>query len=120
MRKTILLTIVLALMGCSETDQKLSLAIAASRDGLGLLSESKHEEGRMKLLEAKKLYAELVHVDPQNSLYNNNYGWVLMKLGDYEEAEKYLTIADQNEKSIFPRSAPNDNLKELQAMLSKQ
>lgn len=120
MKKTILAAIILALIGGSENAQKLDTAINASRDGLALIKDSKVDEGRKKLLEAKNHYAELVASAPQNGLYNNNYGWMLMKLGEYEEAEKYLTIANQNKSSVSPISAPSENLKELETLVAKQ
>ena len=63
---------------------------------------------------------DLTASDPKNGLYNNNYGWVLMKLGEYDEAAKYLAIASQNKSSVSPETAPVENLKELAALQARQ
>lgn len=120
MNKIIAITLFFILTGCSEQDATLNQAIAASREGLALIADSKFDEGRELLTKAKSHYASLIADAPQNGLYNNNYGWVLMKLGEYEEAEKYLRIALKNQNSISPESAPEKNLEELLRLKSKQ
>lgn len=135
MKKIILLATVLMLTACGEQSENLGAAIDASREGVALIKESKSEpgegeelsdekreellaEGRGELTKAKKLYQQLLDDEPNNGLYHNNYGWVLMNLGEYEGAKKHFMLASQNEATLPQKSAPIENLKLLEGLQS--
>ena len=118
MKKTILLVLLTFLFGCSENEKKLRSAIDASREGLALMKKGQINEGREALEKAKTYYQQLVANEPENGLYNNNYGWVLMKLGEYKQAAIYLHIAHEHSASANPSSALHENLKELATLTS--
>ena len=107
---------VLAIAGC---DKKLQSAIEASQKGVALIASSEVEEGRDSLFSAKSIYEELLVENPENALYQNNYGWVLMQLKEYDAAEIQFNKAAEKSESINPSSAPNENLAEL-AILKAQ
>lgn len=95
---------------CGENNQTLSKAISASSNGVALIADSKIDEGREQLLDFKGLYLRMIDNNPNNGLYHNNLGWVLIHLGEYDEAEKHLIIALKNKDSVNPKSAPEKNL----------
>lgn len=63
-----------------------------------------------RLPEALKMVRKAVELDPMNGAYLDSLGWAYFKMGDYEEAEKYL-------KQAVARSATdptvNDHLGDL-------
>lgn len=48
---------------------------------------------------AAELGQQLIKLYPDNSTYLDTYGWVLFVKKEYQEAEKYLSLAAQNTKS---------------------
>lgn len=129
MKKIIIVLMVFTLFGCSENQNRLNEAISASKEGLTLIKKSKdaeelkkdsiHKEGIAALQKAKALYEALLKSEPNNGMYNNNYGWVLMQLKEYDEAEKYLKIALKFKESVTPSNAPEANLADLEELRNK-
>jgi tetratricopeptide (TPR) repeat protein len=58
------------------------------------------EEGK-NLTRAHEMLTRAVSQDPENGAYIDSLGWVYYQLGNYEEAEKYLTDATR----LMPRDA---------------
>ncbi|WNO11244.1 tetratricopeptide repeat protein [Teredinibacter sp. KSP-S5-2] len=110
MKKYIIILILFLIAACGENNQTLSKAISASSNGVALIADSKIDEGREQLLDFKGLYLRMIDNNPNNGLYHNNLGWVLIHLGEYDEAEKHLIIALKNKDSVNPKSAPEKNL----------
>ena len=46
-----------------------------------------------KLKKAKEWSEETIRNNPENATFLDTYAWVLFKLKEYEEAEKYILIA---------------------------
>lgn len=131
MKKLSILVFVLFLFGCTNNENIYSDATNASRAGLALINEAKdmdegpqreekHKQGREKLKEAKSHYETLLKQAPDNGYYNNNYGWVLMQLGEYDKAKEYFEIAMKYEDDIISSNTPSKNLEELQARSERQ
>lgn len=51
----------------------------------------------VNLNKAKELVAGLVEKEPNNATYLDTYAWVLYKLGEFENAKKYLEKAVEND-----------------------
>ncbi len=51
---------------------------------------AEHDE---KLDSAKMLLEMALHKSPENGAYLDSYGWIFFKLGDYDQAEKYIRKA---------------------------
>ncbi|GAB1266709.1 hypothetical protein NBRC116493_02960 [Aurantivibrio infirmus] len=109
-KKIFILSVLLLAMGCEE---KLEYAIEASRTGVALIASEDVAAGIESLTKAKEAYEEMLTVEPGNALYQNNYGWVLMQLGEYDAAEVQFKKAAEQSDSINHSSAPRKNLTEL-------
>ena len=98
--KRLVLLMFVVLAGCGQESDLLQQAIELSQ-------QSKFDE-------AKMAYEELLEMDSDNPLYRNNYGWVLLKLGEYTEAREHLEFAAKHEDKL--EGAPRKNLAELASL----
>lgn len=130
-RAILLLVIGMFLMGCSEIDGSFKEAVSSSRDGVAALMKSEKNDissaekedllgtGKKNLAHASELYQALIESDPENGVYYNNYGWVLMRSGDLSGARAAYEKATKYKDSISPQSSLDKNIAELSSLEEK-
>ncbi|MBI5266793.1 MAG: tetratricopeptide repeat protein, partial [candidate division Zixibacteria bacterium] len=60
-------------------------------------------DNNLRLDYAKDLVARALELEPQNAAFLDSYGWVLYRLGQFDEALKYLLQAAsiQSDPTVF-------------------
>jgi Tfp pilus assembly protein PilF len=53
----------------------------------------------IRLKEARRMIEQALTQDSMNPAYLDSYGWVLFKMGELDEAEKYIRMALEQMKS---------------------
>ena len=118
------------LLGCSKQADDVSEAISLSRDGVSLLSQSNEEGvedskkielsalGLEKLKLSKTIYIDLLADDPENGMLHNNYGWVQLKIGELQGAKESFREAMKYKNDVHPLTSLENNIKELESLLS--
>jgi tetratricopeptide (TPR) repeat protein len=56
----------------------------------------------MKLTEAKEMSARSLEIEPDNAAYLDTYGWINYKLGNYQEAQKWIKKSIENSETPSP------------------
>ena len=82
----------------SESDRLYEEALEKDPDNHLLLNNYSYSlsERRLQLKRALEMSKKAVDAQPENSSYLDTLGWIFFQLGDYKEAETYITRAIEN------------------------
>ena len=72
----------------------------------------------VRLNRAKQMLKRAIEAEPKNASYQDSYGWVLYRLGDFEGALKHLKISQKYSKS--PNGEILEHLGDVQHRLKQQ
>jgi len=91
-----------ALKNADESDKAYEKSLQAKdNNSYALNNYSYYLSLRSKDLEkAEKMAKKAVTLEPQNSSFEDTYGWVLYKLGRYEEAKTWISKALEDKQTV--------------------
>ncbi len=122
-----LIVISVLMVGCNSVSEDLSLheAIELSRDSIKALAMTEEEglpeielqtlrsASDEKFEQAVTAYGKLIEESPEKAVYYNNLAWLLIKLGELDEARGHLEKAQLFVSNATLQGSIRANLEEI-------